>query len=243
MDIKKFVWWGVGVAAAVVIIAVGIIFVLQSGREEAGEDTSAADQGTSKSTEEDKDAPQAVKIDEQTFEGSGRSAKPQFKAAGGLTIFRFTHAGPQNFVLQIAKGSEAGSLLVNTVGNVSGSKAQRLEAGDYTLQISASGKWKVEVEQPRPTSAPSPPQKLSGEGPGATTFFRLKAGNANFRMTYQGGGIFAPSLVKADGQQLTLLANEQAKFNGSKQVAIPEDGIYLIDVLSTKGNWTIDVAQ
>ncbi|MDQ4149462.1 MAG: hypothetical protein M3164_05650 [Actinomycetota bacterium] len=240
MDVKKFLWWGIGAAVALVVVAVTLIVVLQ-GRDRGRPDEAAApgqaggDGGGEQREQEN--------IDEQTFEGSGRGT-PRFRGAGGLTIFRFSHEGRRNFVLTLSRGgATGGTLIVNAVGEFNGSKAMGLEAGDYTVDVTASGPWTLEVEQPRPTSAPSAPQELEGRGQGATSFFRLRAGPANFRMSFQGEGIFAPNLLRADGQTVTLLANELARFNGSKQVNIAENGIYLIDVTATGGNWTIDVSQ
>jgi hypothetical protein len=48
--------------------------------------------------------------------------------------------------------------------------------------------------------------------------------------------------VKADGTPVTLLANEVKRYSGSKQIPVPEEGIYLIDVIATDP-WTIDVSQ
>jgi hypothetical protein len=243
VDVKKFVFWGIGGAVALALLAIVVIFALQSGGGER--DTTAQKEeeapGAAQGGQEEAEPPRQ-KVDTQSFEGTERNAEPRFKAAGGLAIFRLTHAGRQNFVVQVGQGANVTSLIVNTVGDFDGSKAVGLAPGDYTMKIRSSGRWTVEIDQPIPGSAPSAPQKLSGDGQTATSFFRLRAGNANFRMGHQADGIFAPYLVKADGTPLTLLANEVKRFSGSKQIVIPEDGVYLIDVTATD-RWTIDVSQ
>jgi hypothetical protein len=240
-DIKKFVWWGIGGAVALALLFIIAILAFQTGP--GREDTaSGPERRQTQAREEEQEQPTRREVDTQSFEGTERTARPSFKAAGGLAIFRLTHAGRQNFVVLVKQGDRIASLVVNTVGPFDGSKAVGLPAGDYTMDIRSSGRWTVEVDQPIPGSAASLPQKFEGKGQGATSFFRLKAGNANFRMTHQGDGIFAPNLVKADGTPVTLLANEVKRYSGSKQVPVPEDGIYLIDVIATDP-WTIDVSQ
>lgn len=241
-DIKKFVWWGIGGAVGLALLAVVVIFALQSGgggRTDTAEGPKGAE---APAGEQGKEEPTRREVDTQSFEGTERTARPSFKAAGGLAILRLTHAGRQNFVVLVRQGERIATLVVNTVGPFDGSKAIGLPAGDYTLDIRSSGRWSVEIDQPIPGSAPSAPQKFNGKGQGATSFFRLRAGNASFRMTHQGDGIFAPNLVKADGTPVTLLANEVKRYSGSKQVAVAEDGIYLIDVIATHP-WNIDVSQ
>ena len=238
MDVKKFLWWGNGAAVALVVIAVTVMVVLQGRDGDEPSDRSAAGEQEKEGAEKREE----VEIEGQEFEGNGRGTR-RFQAAGGLTIFRFSHKGEQNFVLQLGRGEVGNTLIVNAVGEITGSKAMGLEPGPYTVDVTASSDWTLEIEQPRPTSAPSAPQELTGNGQRATSFFRLKAGPANFRMRHQGEGIFAPYLIRANGQPVTLLANEVTRFNGTKQVTVPEDGIYLIDVTATKGAWTIDVSQ
>jgi hypothetical protein len=240
-DIKKFVWWGIGGAVGLALIAVIVILALQTGQDRR-ETTAGPKAEETPAGEEGKEEPTRREVDTQSFEGTERMARPSFKAAGGLAIFRLTHAGRQNFVVLVKQGERIASLVVNTVGPFDGSKAVGLPAGDYTMDIRSSGRWSVEIDQPIPGSAPSAPQKFNGKGQGATSFFRLRAGNANFRMTHQGDGIFAPNLVKADGTPVTLLANEVKRYTGSKQVPVPEDGIYLIDVIATDP-WSIDISQ
>ncbi len=186
--------------------------------------------------------PQRIeRVQEQEFEGRG-SKKQNFKAGGGLTIFTLTHKGPQNFVVQFGQGTNM-QLLVNEIGNFQGSKAIGLPVGEYTLDIATNGQWTVGIDQSVPEEAPAAPKKLEGTGATASEFFSLKTGPARFRLTYDGGGLFAPQLIKAsDGTVITLLANELSKFNGEKTVQVPEDGIYLVDVTAS-GKWSIDVAQ
>jgi hypothetical protein len=217
----------------------GLVFVLtQVGKPDEPEDTGLANQPAGGQPAEKTEGEE--RVPGQSFEGKGATTET-FKVGGGLTIIRLSHRGPSNFVVLYGQG-QASQLLVNEVGSYDGSRALGLAPGDYSLKIDATGDWKVAVEQTTPTTADSPPQKLSGKGQAATKFFRLRPGPATFRVNHAGTGFFAPALLKADGSLVTNLANELGKFTGDKRVEIAEEGIYLVDV-SANGDWTIDVSQ
>ncbi len=235
---SKFRWYLIGGGALLLVgiaVTVGIL-VAKTGEEGpvvAAPIPSAAPDGSA--------PPRVEKVGSQEFSGQG-SKKQSFKAGGGLTVFTLTHEGRQNFVVQFVQG-ETQSLLVNEIGNFSGSKAVGLPVGDYTLDVATRGKWTAKIDQSVPTEAPLPPKKLEGNGAAASDFFSLKAGPAKFRLTYDGAGLFAPSLINAaDGTVITLLANELSNFNGDKTVEVFADGIYLVDVTAS-GKWSIDISQ
>ncbi|MGQ0678075.1 MAG: hypothetical protein ACT4OM_00185 [Actinomycetota bacterium] len=178
-------------------------------------------------------------VDSRSFSGKGKMSQ-SFRAGGGLTIVKLTHRGQRNFIVQLGQGQDQ-QLLINAVGQFAGSKALGLAIGEYTLEIEADGEWTAQIDQSVPSAAEPVPQSLSGEGQTATKYFALKEGDATFRLTHDGTGLFAPTLVRSDGTLITNLANEIGQFRGDKEVALSE-GIYLVDVV-TKGKWTIAVSQ
>jgi hypothetical protein len=244
MDMKKLFWFTGGGALAVLILVISVFLILKPGQTEAqrkGAQPKDA-KGTQTAEENKKDTSQPSKaIDGQSFSGKGGDSSKSFKVDGGLTIVKFTHDGVRNFVVQFGQG-ENPQLLVNVIGKFAGSRAFVLTAGSYDMTVRATGPWTIEVTQPRPTVAPSPPLDFKDKGPEATAFFKLKAGKVNFDMASTGNGIFAPYLIKADGQPVALLATEIEKFQDRKEVTVPEDGIYLIDVTAEQG-WSIHVDQ
>lgn len=239
---RKFKWLLIGGSVALLTVVGVLVFVLVNvkaggqGKITAPARTArGAPGGTTPS------AAPLQKVSRQKFEGKG-NAKNRFKSGGGVTIFKFDHRGRQNFVVQYAQGDSA-QLLVNEIGNTQGSKAVGMPAGDYVLDVATTGEWSIQVEQSIVESAPGPPRRLSGKGQAASEFIGLKAGPATFRVSHQGSGIFAPTLLRGtDGGVVTVLANELGRFTGSKTVEIPADGVYLVDVIAT-GGWTIDVSQ
>ena len=233
---SKFKWYLIG-AGVLLLVAIAVTVGLLAANNNEGPVVAAPEPSAAPGQE----LPRVEKVESQEFEGQG-SKKQTFKAGGGLTVFTLTHEGSQNFVVQYGTADNQ-NLLVNEIGEFSGSKAVGLPVGDYTLDIATRGRWSVNIDQSVPTEAPLPPKKLEGTGATASEFFSLKAGPARFRLTYNGTGLFAPQLINAaDGTVITLLANELSDFRGDKTVEIVADGIYLVDV-TAGGAWTIDVSQ
>ena len=176
-----------------------------------------------------------------TLSGSGQQASSKFILSSGLSVFKMTHSGSGNFAVELLDSNgKTVELLANTIGSFNGSKAVGIQSnGTYLLNITASGKWTVTIEQPRPTSAPNVTD-FSGKSQTATQLFTLSAGLKTFQMTHSGDGNFAPVLLNRDGKVVDLLANEIGHFNGSKAKSIPRDGIYILDV-TANGPWTIKI--
>jgi hypothetical protein len=236
--LDKFKWVVVGGVVAILLAFGGLIVVLtMTGRPAPKEEDSSL---LAKESPAAGDAERTETVPGQSFEGKGKKSQT-FKAGGGLTIIKLAHRGVSNFVVLYGQG-QATQLLVNEVGKYEGSRALGLPAGDYVLDIDTDGDWAIQIDQSVPTTAEAPPQKLSGTGQAATKFFSLKPGTANFKVSHEGAGLFAPYLLKADGKGLTNLANELGKFNGEKKVDIAEEGVYLVDVSAT-GPWSIEVSQ
>lgn len=236
--LDKFKWLVIGGVVAILLAFGGLIFVVSmTGRPAPKEEDSSL---LTKESPAAGDAQRTETVPGQSFEGKGKMSQT-FKAGGGLTIIKLAHRGTSNFVVLYGQG-QATQLLVNEVGKYEGSRALGLPAGDYVLDIDTDGEWAVQIDQSVPTTAEPPPQKLTGTGQAATKFFSLKPGAANFRVSHEGDGLFAPYLLKSDGKGLTNLANELGKFTGEKRVDITEEGIYLVDVTAT-GPWTIEVSQ
>jgi len=112
-------------------------------------------------------ASQAISVVTQysplSFTGHGPQVTGFFTLASGLTTFHMEHAGSANFiVLLLDDQGDWVELLVNEIGNFDGSKAIGIDApGLHLLDIQADGDWTITVEQPTPSSAPSPPQSYT----------------------------------------------------------------------------------
>ncbi|MFA7174821.1 MAG: hypothetical protein WC340_15705 [Kiritimatiellia bacterium] len=83
----------------------------------------------------------------RTFTGEGEKASDPFYLEKGLVRFEMTHDGDRNFAVWLldSKGNKK-DLLVNKIGEFEGSKAIKIyDSGVYLLDITADGKWKIEI--------------------------------------------------------------------------------------------------
>ncbi len=176
--------------------------------------------------------------------GAGQEATDPFDLEPGLAIFRMTHQGQNNFIVDLLdeSGQSAAPMgLVNQIGSFEGSYAQQVTAGQHVLDITADGSWNITVEQPRPDSAPET-RSFEGTGKTATEFFQLTEGLHTITLTHQGDANFIVDILNRDGAAVDPmgLVNEIGAFEGSTTVTVPEDGIYLFQV-EANGPWTINV--
>jgi hypothetical protein len=175
--------------------------------------------------------------------GSWQQSSQMFHLEKGLSIFSIQHQGSGNFTIWLVdRSGRKVDLLVNAVGEFSGSKAEEIaNASEYHLAITSDGQWAVDITQPRPVTAQPVPLSMTGVGQHATRFFSLKHGSAIFRMTHNGTSDFAVWLDDVNGKHIDLLANAVGMFDGSRSEDIDRDGIYLLDV-NADGDWKIDVS-
>jgi hypothetical protein len=175
--------------------------------------------------------------------GSGGQASQQFHLEKGLSLFSIKHQGSSNFIVWLVDSSgRKVDLLVDVIGEFSGSKAEGITtADDYSLDITADDAWTVDIAQPRPQIATPAPLSMTGVGQHATRFFTLKPGVATFRMTHNGTGNFAVWLDDVNGKHVDLLANKAGTFDGTKAEDIDRTGIYLLDI-DADGDWKIDIS-
>ena len=177
-----------------------------------------------------------------TFSGTGQEATSKFKLEKGLSIFEMTHDGSHNFIVWLldSNGNNV-ELLANEIGSFDGSTAVGIvTAGYYLLDINADGGWSVNIQQPRPSSAPKIPTTLTGSGNTASEMFYLDAGLVRFGMTHDGSHNFIVWLLDSKGNNEELLVNEIGSFDGSKAIGVTKSGIYLLDI-SADGNWQISI--
>jgi len=171
--------------------------------------------------------------------GSGKKATEIFRLESGLSVFDLENSGTSNFIIWLldSNGNRI-ELLANEIGSFKGSTALGVDAGDYLLDIDGQS-WKINIKQPRPTSAQSIPKTFTGNSRTVTDFFKVDGGLTRFELKYDGDGNFIIWLLDKDGNKIELLVNEISSFDGSKAIGLNK-GIYLLDVTG-EGNWQIDV--
>lgn len=194
-----------------------------------------------------------------------------FELQQGLAIVEMSHQGEEDFVVNLLpmgqeepatperieffgdqySGSDAEEALAlaQKKGAANISRAVSIpSAGKRVFDVKASGPWTLQVEQPRPSSAP-PPTRFSGDDDTATPFFQLSSGPKNVTVTNPLRGTVKITLLDSDGNEVKrLLANKtdqnyQDKSNTVEEtVDVPKDGIYLFDV-QADSLWTVDIAD
>lgn len=170
------------------------------------------------------------------LEGTGNKATEKFELEDyGFAIFDTKHDGESNFALKLldSDGKQL-DLLVNTVGQYEGKTLALIpSAGEYLLNVTADGSWKIEVTQSLPPEIPDSPTVLKGSGDDVV-FVNLNSGLNIFTSKHNGESNFA---VKIDGR---LLVNEIGTYDGSIAEQISEDGSYIISV-TADGEWSIEI--
>jgi hypothetical protein len=200
-----------------------------------------------------------------------------FELEPGLAIATMTHYGEGNFVVTLLStnqeetertpgpiefsggpndepndesNTEVAIALADETGPVQVSRAVNAPVeGRHVLDVKADGPWEVEVEQPRPSSAPTM-TSFSGGDDAATPFFWLSGGLKTITMNTQGKGTSAVSLLDKDGNVVNFSSVSEGydqsgpslPATASATVDVPQDGIYLFDVRSD-GLWKIEIAE
>jgi hypothetical protein len=214
--------------------------------------------------------------DEQVPESQLFATGP-FELEPGLAIATMTHYGEGDFVVTLLStnqeetertpgpiefsggpndepndesNTEVAIALADETGPVQVSRAVNAPVeGRHVLDVKADGPWEVEVEQPRPSSAPTM-TSFSGGDDAATPFFWLSGGLKSITMNTQGKGLSAVSLLDKDGNVVNFSSVSEGydqsgpslPATASATVDVPQDGIYLFDVRSD-GLWKIEIAE
>lgn len=114
----------------------------EKARAEAVERSRVEEEARKKAEEAARNAPIVLS-------GTGQQASSKFHLDRGLKIFKMEFTGSGNFAIFLldSNGNKL-ELLVNEIGNFNGSKAVQItDSGDYLLDITADGSWKVTIEK------------------------------------------------------------------------------------------------
>lgn len=204
---------------------------------------------------------------------SGLFATDPFELEQGLAIVNMTHQGEGSFVVNLLSaeqgetaetsgrleffgdqedGGRSGAALslADKVGSVDISRAVPVPiSGEHLFDVKADGPWTIQVEQPRPSSAPGP-TRFSGNDDSATPFFQLSSGPKTIDVTNPAGGSYMVFLRDADGNEVHRIPGDETNQTQqedqpatvSSEVDISEDGIYILDVRADS-LWTIEISD
>jgi len=230
----------------------GILGRIQSTSSTISNDSSSSVQGdftkgttkTEASASSDSPTPLSSSGSKPIFlSGFGQQATEPFNLDSGLAIFKMTHQGQLNFIVGLLDrgGENLDPVVANAIGSSEVSKAVHIpKVAGYVLNVNADGPWTIEVEQPRPSSAPAT-TSFEGSGSTATSLFQLSRGLHTLRFTHQGQRNFIVGLLDKSGRVVDpVVANAIGHSNSSKAVRILKDDIYLLNV-TADGPWTAEI--
>jgi hypothetical protein len=169
----------------------------------------------------------------KTGTGDSVIALPAGAKAGIVTA---THAGSANFVIQGLDSSNQPTLdlLVNTIGNYSGTTAFgliSLGAGPTSLQITADGAWTISITQI--SSAKSSAVPIAGTG---DQVFLYDGKAAAWAITNAGQSNFVVEQYSKGSLIANLAVNEIGAYTGTD----PMQAGPSVVVVQSDGNWTIN---
>lgn len=203
--------------------------------ESSDADSPQPDDETSGAETEDDDATRPTP---QTLSGTGDASEP-IGIEGGLTVVESNHEGAESFRVEVAADDGARAIFADNTGPYEGAKAGLLEAGNYTVDVSADGAWHLTVRQPRATAeaADGLPQTLSGTDPVVAGPIAFDGGHTA-HATHDGDGVFQVRVFPETGTRPELVVLEQDEYDDS--VSFEFDGLGWIDV-QADADWTLEI--
>ncbi|RNE66829.1 TM2 domain-containing protein [Cryobacterium tepidiphilum] len=167
----------------------------------------------------------------ETGTGDNIVSLPAGATAGIVTA---THTGSSNFSMSILDASNAstGELLVNTIGDYSGTTIYGINAfGEgKTIQITADGAWKLNIAPI--SSAPA----LASSGAGDAVYL-YDGDAAKLAASHDGDGNFVVMEETGEAFSMGLLVNEIGAYSGT----VPLSAGPSVIAVQADGNWTLDV--
>lgn len=82
-----------------------------------------------------------------SYTGTGTDITPGFDWPGGAIVFEITYTGESNFIVHLRNSSsgEVTELLVNKIGDFTGTIPGNLIKGEYFLGVESSGEWTIKI--------------------------------------------------------------------------------------------------
>jgi hypothetical protein len=147
--------------------------------------------------------------------------------------------GAANFaVWALGESGEKQALLVNTIGNYTGTVLFDQKTGEHSvaMDVEADGAWTIEIKPVTAAFKWDGKKALVGAGDDVAILNPASSGLKSATITHQGDGNFA---VWAYGPSTDLLVNTIGP--GSEETLMP-DGTFLLQI-SADGPWTISAPK
>lgn len=173
--------------------------------------------------------------------GGQSEASQPFSLSTGVALFEFRYSGTTGFkaVLLDSTGRTV-DVLSDVTGSVQGSTAVGVTNGQYVVNVTASGAWEIDIEQPSTGVLPYTPLTFNGTGPLATEFFQSPGENASFIMNFSGTSDFTVKLLNSTGEIVSTIVDTTGPYSSTVTVPLASGIAYLVDVEAV-GAWSLTV--
>jgi hypothetical protein len=245
---KKRPWWRrwrVIIPAVLVLIVIGAFASSPDARKGAGAGLDAGlgntptEVPTAKPTPTPRPTPvptPALAFKPITLKGVG-SKVPKFAIPEEApAIATISERGTSNFVVtSLASDGSENELLVNEIGNYSGTRLFDANTGEHSVafKIESDGSWTIVIKPIELARAWNPETKLTGRGDDVARLSPPTSGLTTVTITHRGAANFIVTAYTADGGQ--GLVNEIGNYSG--EVPLP-DGTLLLEI-QADGVWTV----
>lgn len=134
------------------------------------------------------------------LKGSGQNVTDKFTLPSPVSKLVITHKGRRNFIVTLYSGDGKQDLLVNTVGNYSGTRLAATTEQIY-LEVQADGNWTIDVVPIGTTDAHATAFEGSGDAV-SDLFTPASIGPVPYEFTHDGKRNFIVQLHCAGGSDL-----------------------------------------
>lgn len=181
------------------------------------------------------------KVGDLVLSGNGPQKSDFFALKKGLAVFDFEYEGKNGFsaVLNDKEGVKAELLISEKKDSVKDFKVKVIsKEGEYQLNILGEGDWQVKIKNLIAQKNITKDNKIKGKNRELSDFFSLPAGQTKFKLKNEGSSHYVFRLLSESGETDEILAKGVGSFEGEKEINLPREGYYVLDVISD-GKWEI----
>lgn len=148
----------------------------------------------------------------------------------GYGVLNITYSGGSNFIVKLYENDKVKKLLVNEIGNYSGSILIE-DSGTFDIEIKSSGSWDITSSGLTIDDTTS----FSGNGDSVTGITSHSGGN--WHLTHNGGSNFIVKKYGLNSKNKELVINEIGQYDGTVKIKSGDDIFFEI---IADGDWTIN---
>jgi hypothetical protein len=181
-------------------------------------------------------------VDEHSWTDTGERTTVPFTLPEGVAYLSVLCDGNVYVKILDAQGElVSGSGLTLEAGHGQASKAVRIESeGEYTVKVSGGAQeWTVVLSDPPEDTEPG--TEWTGQGMESTGLFPLDAGTVDLALSSSGSA--SAELLDEEGTYLGSVVVRSGDGSASRQITLPSDGRYIINVdgSGSSETWTVSI--